>query len=378
MLQRAVHKDNASRMGQDLTAISDAASKIQILCQQLRLAAACRHGPASDASTPRAELQTCYDHLRHHILGQHPEYQERLPLKAPRLCLGISATLFEGLLRELLMNSLEFTEGPLEIHSQKADSLGCILLTDQGPPKGASVPETWATPLEGSAGRLGLGASLVSNLAKALEGNLELKETSSGNQWCLSLPLCAEEASPQEPPSPPIGPRTVLCIDDQIANRHLVQRALEAQGWKVLLAESGETGLATLQDAEADVVLLDLHLPGMDGYEVARLIRRQGYRGPLLAFSASSCEKNDSTEAGPFDAFLDKNGQINDLHPALTLHLKGWMSRRAKLFKDFLGFEQAFEALYASQNPNERLGEARKLLETLSKLEELLGSTPSY
>lgn len=67
--------------------------------------------------------------------------------------------------------------------------------------------------------------------------------------------------------------RTVLLIEDNEQNRYLATYLLERHGYRVIAAEDGARGLALAQECAPDLVLLDIQLPNLDGYEVARLLR---------------------------------------------------------------------------------------------------------
>jgi signal transduction histidine kinase/DNA-binding response OmpR family regulator len=69
-------------------------------------------------------------------------------------------------------------------------------------------------------------------------------------------------------------PATILLVDDQPANLFAMQQTLTAPGYELVLAESGEKALAYLLRGACAAILLDVSMPGMDGYEVARLVRR--------------------------------------------------------------------------------------------------------
>jgi len=69
-------------------------------------------------------------------------------------------------------------------------------------------------------------------------------------------------------------PRSVLIVEDDPRVRRIVQMTLQREGLDVVEADSGETGLERLEERDFDVVLLDLMLPGKDGFEVCREIRR--------------------------------------------------------------------------------------------------------
>ena len=100
----------------------------------------------------------------------------------------------------------------------------------------------------------------------------------------------------------------VLVVDDQAPNRRLLDAVLTPRGYRVLAASSGEEALQTLQEEQADVVLLDILMPGMDGYEVCRRIRSDPATAilPVVMITASGQqEKLVATEAGA-DDFLTK------------------------------------------------------------------------
>ena len=100
----------------------------------------------------------------------------------------------------------------------------------------------------------------------------------------------------------------VLVVDDQAPNRRLLDAVLTPRGYRVLAASSGEEALQTLQEEQPDVVLLDILMPGMDGYEVCRRIRSDPATAilPVVMITASGQqEKLVATEAGA-DDFLTK------------------------------------------------------------------------
>ena len=85
------------------------------------------------------------------------------------------------------------------------------------------------------------------------------------------------------------GPPTVLYIEDNLENRILVRRVLEAEGYRVLEAADAPTGIQMAQTMVPDLILLDINLPGMDGYEAANAIRRTNELRdvPIIAVTAN-------------------------------------------------------------------------------------------
>lgn len=96
--------------------------------------------------------------------------------------------------------------------------------------------------------------------------------------------------------------RTALLIEDNEQNRYLATFLLEQHGYHVIAAANGQAALGALGDLVPDVILLDIQLPGMDGYEVARLLRRrQALREtPIIAVTSYAMigDREKSMEAG--------------------------------------------------------------------------------
>lgn len=86
------------------------------------------------------------------------------------------------------------------------------------------------------------------------------------------------------------NPLRVLVIDDEPAIRRFLRTSLTAQGYSLLEAEDGETGLAMLQRNAVDVLVLDLGLPGMGGLDVLRKLRAGGSPLPVIVLSSRDDE----------------------------------------------------------------------------------------
>lgn len=95
-------------------------------------------------------------------------------------------------------------------------------------------------------------------------------------------------------------PHKILYIEDNPDNRLLVKRALESRGYQFIEAVNGLTGLEIAEKIEPDIILLDINLPDIDGYEVARRIRERGTSFmlyvPIIAVTANAL-KGDAEKA---------------------------------------------------------------------------------
>lgn len=109
---------------------------------------------------------------------------------------------------------------------------------------------------------------------------------------------------------------TILYIEDNPDNKLLVQRALEARGYAIEWAANGQSGLVQAEANPPDLILLDINLPDMDGYEVARRLRaHDALRSvPIMAITANAL-KGDSEKAlaAGCDDYLSKPLQIQEL-----------------------------------------------------------------
>jgi two-component system cell cycle response regulator DivK len=112
--------------------------------------------------------------------------------------------------------------------------------------------------------------------------------------------------------------KQVLYIEDNAHNKQLVERALTARGYDLSWAENGESGLELAKTNQPDLILLDINLPDIDGYEVARKLRASSNAHlvtvPIIAITANALrgDAEKSLEAG-CDIYLSKPINIREL-----------------------------------------------------------------
>lgn len=108
--------------------------------------------------------------------------------------------------------------------------------------------------------------------------------------------------------------RTVLCADDEPALRRLYRDALHGAGYQVETYGTGEDAWEAMQDRPFDLLLTDYKMPGMTGLELARRIRREGMRQPIILSSAELMPLlNENLSAVRFAAILIKPFPLSDL-----------------------------------------------------------------
>ena len=110
----------------------------------------------------------------------------------------------------------------------------------------------------------------------------------------------------------------VLYIEDNPDNLTLVQRAIEAAGYEFRGKMTGESGLAAASEIQPDLILLDINLPDIDGYEVARRLRASGdehlMHVPVIAITANALRGDaEKAIAAGCDVYMSKPINIREL-----------------------------------------------------------------
>ncbi len=120
---------------------------------------------------------------------------------------------------------------------------------------------------------------------------------------------------------------TILCIEDNPHNMLLLKRILQAYGYKMLEAETGLDGIRLVESEAIDLILLDINLPDIDGYEVIHRIRNHARPElntmPIVVLSANALRGDDQKALSiGCDMYLTKPIDIQDLKDALGKFLQ--------------------------------------------------------
>jgi two-component system, sensor histidine kinase len=229
----------------------------------------------------------------------------RVALPAALLTVRADPMRLEQALTNLLDNASKYSNAGDVIELSVARTRGAsggelvrILVRDHGI---GMAPETLPTifelfaqadvPLARSRGGLGIGLTLVRTLINLHGGSIRARSEGigKGSEFEVVLPLLAADAHPtphDEPPARHVltgARRRVLIVEDNQDAQEALQHLLELWGHEVLVADDGATGYQSAVALRPDVALIDLGLPGLDGYEVARKVRASlGVAAPLL------------------------------------------------------------------------------------------------
>jgi signal transduction histidine kinase len=227
-------------------------------------------------------------------------------------------TRLEQIIANLLLNAITFTPAggsvSITVGREGADAVLCVADTGIGirPELLEQIFEPFKQGepgLDRSGGGLGLGLTVVRKLAALHGGSARAESAGPGHGSTLTVRLPAIEAprhAPYADVSASTPARDILIVEDNSDARETLRRLLELQGHRVRVAAEGTAALEAVRAAAPDVALVDIGLPGMDGYELARRIRAEAKRHVvLIALTGYGLleDRRRSTEAG-FDEHL--------------------------------------------------------------------------
>ena len=173
-------------------------------------------------------------------------------------------------------------------------------------------------------GGLGIGLHLVKRLVEMHGGEVSAHSDGPGlgSRFTVRLPALPESVTvepvpkPLPTPSEPRVSRRVLVVDDNTDNAELLKILLEEEGHETFMAHDGVEGLAAAERLRPDVVLMDLGLPRIDGFDACRRIREQPWGKQVLMIAITGwgqdVDRRKSQEAG-FDHHLVKPVDANDI-----------------------------------------------------------------
>jgi len=228
------------------------------------------------------------------------------------------------IISNLLTNAAKYTQpgGRVVVRGRRAGARVELSISDNGIGIDASMLERIFEPfiqtqqsLERSQGGLGLGLAIVSNLVKLHGGTVRAKSDGRGrgSELLVSLPALDTPEMSAVPTEPPVmqidGKGRVLVVDDNVDAAEMLKELLVKVGYDVSLAHDGLAALEIAETFRPQIGVLDLGLPVMDGFELARSLQMRTHLGApkLIALTGygQSEDRAKTAEAG-FAAHLVK------------------------------------------------------------------------
>jgi signal transduction histidine kinase/GAF domain-containing protein/ActR/RegA family two-component response regulator len=239
----------------------------------------------------------------------------------------------------LLTNAAKYTEpgGSVTITAEREDRTACIRVRDSGIgiepeilPKVFDLFVQARRSIDRSQGGLGIGLTIVRNLVELNGGSVTARSdgVGTGSEFAIRLPIesaAAPSLAVTDAPraiEPDGGePLRVLVVDDNEELAHSLAMVLELMGCVTHLAHDGPSAIAAAAGFDAELALLDIGLPVMDGYALARHFRQTGAAATMrlvaLTGYGQAVDKHQALAAG-FDEHIVKPVEIDTLRDVLT------------------------------------------------------------
>ena len=222
-------------------------------------------------------------------------------------------------------------KGQLWVTIERAGNHAVVTITDTGmgipPEQLSSIFEMFSQVdrTDRPHGGLGIGLHLVKRLVEMHGGHVSAHSDGPGlgSRFVVQLPALPESVTIEAVPKPlprassePRVSRRVLVVDDNTDNAELLKVLLEEDGHETFMAHDGVEGLAAAERLRPDVVLMDLGLPRIDGFDACRRIREQPWGKQVLMIAITGwgqdVDRRKSQEAG-FDHHLVKPVDANEI-----------------------------------------------------------------
>jgi signal transduction histidine kinase len=253
------------------------------------------------------------------------------------VCLDADETRLEQVVVNLLHNAAKYTEEAGRISLTVEPEAESVVIRVQDTGLGISpslLPRIFdlftqaERSLDRSEGGLGIGLALVQRFTELHGGRVEAFSTlGQGSEFVVRLPVAPKDAPPpalppvQEAPPPATLSLRVLVADDNLDTAMTFSMLLSQSGHDVRTAHDGEAAVQAAIDYQPDVVLLDIGLPGLNGYDVARRIRLEpALQNTVLIASTGYGQESDrkaAFEAG-FNHHLVKPADFDKLERILA------------------------------------------------------------
>ena len=280
------------------------------------------------------DVRAVIDRARGVIQPLIEQHKHQLSLESPHgelLLVNADGARLEQMIVNLLTNAAKYTEdgGQIRLLCCREDGKVLIKVRDTGiglSPEMLSKVFSLFMQVDGSLARsqggLGIGLTLVRRLAELHGGGIEAASQGlgKGSEFTLWLPAAVQDRLSVSAAAPPSGQVTkalrVLVVEDNVDAANCITQLFKNEGHDVQVCYEGGSALATAIEYRPDVVLLDLGLPGKDGYQVAAGIRKEkllaGARLIAMSGYGQAGDRRRSSEAG-FDHHLVKPIDLNTL-----------------------------------------------------------------
>jgi CheY-like chemotaxis protein/two-component sensor histidine kinase len=278
------------------------------------------------------ELSSCINRAVESLGAAGKTVRHRIEVNVSQVWIQGDATRMEQVLTNLIVNAVNHTpaDGRIRIDLTRDEDEAVLTVSDTGVGIAAeSLGKVFdlfyqeARQDDRPRGGLGIGLTLVRRLVELHGGTITASSagTGKGATFTVRIAACTPHLQPvpERRQTPRSESRKVLIIEDNMDARETLRAALELQGHQVEAAADGPAGIERLNSFGPDAIVIDIGLPGMDGYAVARAIRaKTGTAARLIALTGYGLPEDEikAAEAG-FDAHLVKPADLARLSALL-------------------------------------------------------------
>jgi len=180
-------------------------------------------------------------------------------------------------------------------------------------------------------GESGLGLSISKQLAELMEGSMRVEsEAGVGSTFIFELPLIELDKDAITLKTKNIDPNSInvligskiLLVDDNAINQEIILGLLENSGINIDVANNGEECIEKFKKNEYELILMDIHMPIMNGYEATLIIRETNKEIPIVALTANTMQEDvDKTLAVGMNEHLNKPIDVNKLYEVLLKYV---------------------------------------------------------
>ncbi len=293
---------------------------------------------------------------RHLLNGKNIELINSIPENSPSI-IGDDNRL-QQILLNLIGNAIKFTNsGKIEISAEQNNEKELIIIISD---TGIGIPnekfdsifqsfEQVDASISREYGGTGLGLSITKTLIELHEGKIWVEsEVGRGSKFFFTIPVTNEKAQLETntvPPIVPLGVNTeyseesfvnrvideshrnikILVVDDEPVNVQVLENHLSLADYSVLKAQNGDDALAILEKEEINLILLDIMMPRLSGYEVCKIVRKTHSSGhlPIIMLTAKNLVSDlvYGFECGAND-YLAKPFQKEELLTRIKTHIQ--------------------------------------------------------
>lgn len=246
------------------------------------------------------------------LVGQHP-----VEVDVQDVWINADAMRLEQIVNNLVTNAVKYSppDGRIKVSVRAQGQFARMQISDQG----MGIPENLLPrifdlfvqgerTLDRRQGGLGIGLTLVKSLVELHEGEISVSSSGQGSIFTVDMPLSETQDLPEmDAPAAAAVRREVVVVEDNPDAREALCYMLELKGHTVQTEPDGHAGLERILAAQPHLALVDIGLPGLTGYEVARQAREQGFKGWMIAVSGYGQQKDvqSALDCG-FDAHMVK------------------------------------------------------------------------